>query len=490
MLMACYRATPDEAGRKSRARYLWLECRRKQGRLHGAWRGLGPEEEMFEMIARRLEDDQAWPKLSELIDDYGRSHPGDPVVIHWTARWCEGAKADAKLLELLEPWPAAADKLDAVQKSALKQQLIRACQRLGKKEAAWAMARKLAGEEENVLPLIFLHAAEEDVSQALDCMIRQDAGLYSRGQLYNDVELGKILREPKFLPLREQFPPDLPRTWPQSRSVLLLDAIPANPVQGWKQVLTQKLGPQVSVRDLKASPGAEFVILASSSNGRVILAGGKGKYYNPKSVSSVRVKNNALRASLQQHQAWLAIDVLEPEPDLEATKLCGQVTAALMGKECQAVSWDMRLALADEGARKRLATGPWNARSLESFGEHFRPERDEPSSPGDRLWNQQRLRSLKKLDGEFAAANGAGEFFVLIHVQAGHAVEQPWLKILRIQDSGQKERSFVCVVPTSSDNPLLPKLAPGEPVVIRSYEIRDWKHVSGGKFQFGRSAIK
>jgi len=35
---------------------------------------------------------------------------------------------------------------------------------------------------------------------------------------------------------------------------------------------------------------------------------------------------------------------------------------------------------------------------------------------------------------------------------------------------------------------LLPNLPPGEPVVVRVYEIRDWKHTSGAQTEFGRTA--
>lgn len=165
----------------------------------------------FHRIANQLAEDKDWEKLDKLLElSQGTVADADLLMVRLDQVWSR--LDDAKLIELLTPWPVAAMSKQSYLESTWRERMIRSLVRLHRWDEATEKAVVERQRFDNVWPLVMVLAAQRDAA-GIARLLDDDEDLarsWSVRDFATDPLLRPILVDDGFAELRKDRPLALP----------------------------------------------------------------------------------------------------------------------------------------------------------------------------------------------------------------------------------------------------------------------------------------
>jgi tetratricopeptide (TPR) repeat protein len=182
-------------------------ARFKSGRGLSAYDDIGPRKETFDQLAELFFGAGNADDLGKLVVAQRARDPDDADLPRW----------DVDVLWLRKDYATALAQLRSGEREFLDDEqgdvfwfmdrLVRALVRLGKHSDAVAAATSRSVDDFDTVVLVLAHAAAGDVEQTIKTFEQALKEGYDLSDLYEDEDLGPVLRSEKFRDLREKHPP-------------------------------------------------------------------------------------------------------------------------------------------------------------------------------------------------------------------------------------------------------------------------------------------
>jgi hypothetical protein len=478
----------DDDGLRSVCSWLKTDLYLASDKLSEALMLGGKPEEAFQRVASRLENEEDWDRLLELTDLHATVAPNKLSSLYYAtkARW---HKEDyAELTRNLTPWPT--DRLkDADQAwiTEITDLLVRSWLRQGKIDEARGVADLVRKEHGLELPLVLVELAAGNHEQVRELLATPRLGkdLFQR-QLHHDHELAPLLTEPEFAELRRRHALSRPNEYGQRTTTLVVFLKKPVDATRLKKELDGVLGgPGISATARAvASPEGESQrasLIVDLTPETLIITAASASYCQPKEIPEALNDDSPLRAALEQHAAWVAIDLVRPDrpgSSGDAEQLAQRLAAAFCDDSALAIFASnsrrsrQRLVLADAAARDELAAGKLLApadRALETHA-YLYESLERRSEIQKAAWPALR-RELRELADAARAENPAGHAMIRVRYTRGHAREDLWLNVIRSRRGEFRSEEFTGELTAASQ--LWPHLQAGERVRTTFYEPQE-----------------
>jgi hypothetical protein len=187
----------------SSARSAWVAARFDSGDAAGAYRDIEPKDETFEQLCNLSIFHERPEALRQVLQLHRESGADERQLLWWDAQLAWLVKDYPRTIELLERF--LAEHTDSDQSHALDQ-FIRSLVRSGQAERAAAIARDKSDQIEPLLRCLAYVAAADAaaVRVALEQCLEDG---WELSDLYEDEDLGPLLRSPAMHEIRQHFPP-------------------------------------------------------------------------------------------------------------------------------------------------------------------------------------------------------------------------------------------------------------------------------------------
>lgn len=447
----------------------------------------GAPQETFLRIAARLAELDDWTRVLSVAQLHAAAVPTDATSLYYAtrARWHLGQHD--QLIQNLTPWPK--DKLSSLDQAWVAEMgdlLVRSWLRSRPGEDARKAAELMREELGLSQPLVTAELKLGGHARAKELLADPLVGReFFLEQLQFDKEAATVLTDPEFTELRRRYALERPNDYGRfGASLVLLFEQPLEDA-AWREAFDRAAGDAASLaRDIPAAGNdstARTSRLVDLSVGTLILTAARSRYCDPTSVAvSELAGNSPLRKALEEHHAWLAIDLLFAEEQSAANELqlLGQKLAAeLAGKGALAIYAERprrgppQFLLADAAAREQLEAGAILAasKSGERSAVYLYEDSDEESSEEAQSaeW-QVRRRALRELSEGARVENSAGYARIRVQFLRGHARETLWLNVVRSKRGPYDSEAFIGEVTEGSQ--LWPHLRTGERVRLSAFE--------------------
>ncbi len=479
LLARGYKAATEEY-LKSQYRDERLNARIAAGNALSAYEDLEPAEEVFTALASRFSSDGQWSQLETLLGLHRTQHADDPQLLRWEAEMHWQRKDYERLIDLLDPWPEVlAHDPSSWQFSQLKDQLLKSYLRLDRLDEALEFFQSMYEESGESRALIIVHAAEKNLEETSRWMGEAKQRTYSLSSLYDDEDVGRIMRSKEFAPLREKYPPSLPLNEGAADIVLLLKQPIQLEAAQLRVTITGLSHGEVTMTEAPGFVGTKDIhgLVARSASGAVCVSAGDHRYTDDEPASDIQIQNQTLRQAIDEHTAWVAVQAIQfsGESDDATNARAHQIAAALLDENCLAVylaepsrilenSAATQAFLSAEQRAPNQPTPAGESNWLYYFGEL--------ETESTATWLDSRRR-FKALTAAFEERREGQRVFVKVALEVGVVAEPHWLEVKRIVRRDYNQKSIVCDFTT--DSSLIPYLTAGEPVSVEQYQIVDWK---------------
>ena len=329
-------------------------------------------------------------------------------------------------------------------------------------------------------PLLLVRIAQGEAAPVKELYSRLKPQLYHN--LAQDAELLPLLADSRFAEIRRENPFALPRETSRVSVVLFLRtplAFNADKLSA----LCQDAAPQ-RVHLLPSPERDRQTFLVAHSQGSMFITSGTSRYLAPAAEQEPlgAPQRSAVKSEIADHQAWLAIDLLDsaevlakPRGDQLAKRFLHRLLDdRLLNDNLLAVG------LAEEGGLMTLASrgaahpelllteNSWHDLVGSGTQVWWGPrvaQGDEPSSA-----------LTKKQIRAFAAAVAklpADQFAQLkVRLKLGHAEEDAWLKLRSIQ---RQDYGYTFSGELQEDSKIWPHLRAGERCTVNAWQVRETK---------------
>ncbi len=453
------------------------DLRMKSGRIVSALHEIKPAHETFEHLAGSLNRERRWAELASLLDAYRRIDASCPEILYWQAEMAWQQKNYRRLIQLAAPWPPrGADKLDRWNADRLGDYLVRSQLRVGRMQDARATGEAFYQQQGDPVPLVMACAAVGDVARTTKLMTQMLPQQYSIANLYNDRDVGHLLRSEKFLPLRQVCPPSL-QYFGDDTSVLLLLRKPRTPdAKQLRSALKPVLLAEPTITRLPSTvpdePATSLVLATPKWTCRLTF--GRDRYFD-EDFETPKLEDRALQQALADHRAWIAVNVSatgKADDDSQLHAAC-RAAAALLEDDVAAVHLESEgrlLSAADADVLRLDRPGEQLAKMGEEAWLHRQPAFEKDDEQRNTAKIRRDLRKYVTLADE---SDLPVECRVKARLQAGMTSEVHWLIVKRIRHSDYG--GITLIGQLSTDSVLRPELSRDEPLCVSMYEVLDWK---------------
>jgi hypothetical protein len=225
------------------------------------------------------------------------------------------------------------------------------------------------------------------------------------------------------------------------------------------RTITRESGDAPRISKLVDLPGGTLIVTARAA-----------PYCDEDDVSESLKESSPLRKAIAGHGAWIAIDLLVADPELElaaqklAAELCDEQALVVQGRLPR--RGFSQPVLADDAARGQLAAGTFLTADGDDRDSLYLYEAEaEEAEP--QPWPARR-KELRELADQARVENPAGHARVRVRLSRGHAEEDLWLNVVRSKRAPYRSEELYGEVTEPSQ--LWPHLAPGERIRIGFYE--------------------
>jgi tetratricopeptide (TPR) repeat protein len=209
-----------EDGDRQSVRYSLVEALYEQKRGHAAYTEFAGEPEVYSQLAWRFDTDKDLPGLRKLTELHRAKRPDDPAIKYWTAaaHW-QATEYEPAAKAYRDYLAATRDEKYAMHRWQAQSNLVRALVRLKKPADARTELRTF---QENFDPRLdaVIDGALGDAPAVLETMDKLMAkGTYQLRYLYDDPDLGPVLRSPAMKAVREKYPEPKPDPAPNGKPI-------------------------------------------------------------------------------------------------------------------------------------------------------------------------------------------------------------------------------------------------------------------------------
>jgi hypothetical protein len=459
----------------------------KSDNVSQAYMAGGAPQQAFLRIAARLAELDDWNRVLSVAQLHGAAVPADAAALYYAtkARWHLGQHD--QLIQNLTPWPK--DKLSSLDQAWVAEMgdlLVRSWLRSRPGEDARKAAELLRDELGLSLPLamVELKLGGHERAKALLSDPLMGREFFLR-QLQFDQECAAILTEPEFAELRLRYALERPSEYVRRSASLVLFLKQPLEEAVWREAFDRAAGDAaVLARDIPAADGdksARTSRLVELPGGTLIVTARAAAYHDPKSISMGELAaDSPLRKALEEHTAWIAIDLslAEEQTPAKALEQAGQKLAAeLLDKGALAIYVARprrglpQLLLSDVTTREQLENGSLSTESDSSEGGAvylYEASGEQSPAEGDASGWRKLQRALRELTAKARVENAAGHARIRLPFQRGHARETLWLNVVRSKRGHFGSEEFIGEVTEASQ--LWPHLRTGEHVRVSAFE--------------------
>ena len=426
-------------------------------------------------LAGQLERSEQWDKLRQLLDLYRTHQPSDIQLLLHEMKWSWHTRDYARIEALVPRW--VSEQWSGVQdyeQRWARETLVRSLLRQVRTAAAYGFAEQFQREHNEELPMLMTRIAQGNADEVKAIFSRAKGKLYYN--FVQDPELFPYLADSRFAELRREFPRDLPITSPRISVVLFLRE-PLT-VDAAKLQRLVPGGGQIEVMSIPSANNARHMFRIRHSDGSCFVTTEDSPYFRPDAAALLGIREgNEAKKLLKEHKAWVAIDLIDnpavqtaPQQDSFAKRL----VAALCDEKVLAIGFWQQAGTTilgtKEGARFDLLSPdrPWKD-WLPQGEDVWLPralglEQEEPSYAARRKAGRAFAAEVAKLPpGELAQAK--------VRLNFGHATEEPWLKVVRMEKEEYGGYRLFCEL--QSDSLIWPHLRSGEPCAVDWWSVKE-----------------
>jgi hypothetical protein len=461
----------------------------KSANIDQAYTTGGKPQEAFQRIASRLVELNDWEQLLDLAKVHGAAVPADAMSLYYAtkARWHLGLHD--QLIQTLTPWPKdKLNSLDQAWSAEIGELLVRSWLRGQASEEARKAAEMIRDELGLSQPLVIAELKLGNLQRAKELLADPLVGReFFQQELQFDAECASVLTEPEFAELRKRYALDRPTEYSRRSASLVLFLQQPLDEMVWREAFDLAAGDAAGLaREIPATghasgSGGRTGRLIELPGGTLILTASAAPYCDAKSVPADKLAaDSPLRKALDQHAAWIAIDLSladEQAPAKELEQAAQKLAAALATDGSLAIyaerprSAPPRFVLADAEVREQLASGVFLA--ADGASERGAIYLSESSTEGEaekaeiQEWPQRR-QALDELSDAARVENPAGHARVRVRFERGHAREELWLNVVRSKRGLYESEKLIGEL--TADSHLWPHLREGERIRLSAYE--------------------
>jgi tetratricopeptide (TPR) repeat protein len=365
---------------------------------------------------------------------------------------------------------------------------VRSLVQCGRAEAARTFAKLICDQCGKALPLLYIHARDHNLSEIERLLGEFGNDTWKISAVYNDSEIGAVLRSADSLALRRAFPPELPASIARSSVVFLLDEPPLRIADIVQSATSDIWGNNKTVEPLATplgmpSPQLVESWLVRAGAVRIIVTAGGERRFADAGTGVRRPQSETLADALERHRGWLSVRWLGSDRNQPAERSVDspvyRLAARLRNDHCLAVELspsNIFVVNSPEVGIKLEAEDPQT--ELAGLGETFwLPRQDafefEVSNQQDMAFS----RSLAKLDARFKNQSPDESFEIGILVRDDDVAEVLKLELDHVSRALYRGRMLRGTLKTNSH--LWPELAAGEPLSVFEHQLVEWSSMTG-----------
>jgi tetratricopeptide (TPR) repeat protein len=442
-----------------------------------AYRSAGDQRETFRRLVTDLANQEDWEHILELTAEA----PRRSTTLYWATKAHFGMGEFQQVVDSLTPWPYdRLGRVDGAQLAELCDMAVRSELRLGRLDAAQAAADRARDEYGLETPELAVMLAKGD-QQGLRALVNQPRigqSLFGR-QLYQDRDLAPLLVDAELGDVRRRYAIE----WPAEEgagnlSVVFMWQEPLAPAR-----LDSILGAVLPPADAEVVGDGRRTQMWTLTDAVLLVTAAEGRYVAKSEIPDFLAAKDRARSALEEHRAWIAIDVSASDrTDRQRVlplvqRLAGKLaaTGATAVYVSGAGGQRGRLTAIDSASMKKLSTDEFYG--LQTSGSSVSEVHLFPGEATDQEGSHfsDRVRELRRLADRARVLNADGHALVRARLKRGHSTEDVWLKVIRFQRLDEEEGQFIAEMTTASR--LWPFLHAGERVRLDFYEPLEVREV-------------
>ena len=256
-----------------------------------------------------------------------------------------------------------------------------------------------------------------------------------------------------------------------------------------KTQLAEALGDEVTVEKLPAAAPTRQTEswLVQVGADRFVVTTGDGRFSEDDIYVRQRLQNAALIEAMDNHLGWMTVTAFANGwgDDSQIIPTC-RMAMALQKDDLLAAFFKFNQKMTDDFEQlQALLEDMPTLKKLRDIGESTYLYRDDGSDDADDADDRSMRRRLKEFVDQFKSRQPDDEFAVQIDLHAGFARESRWIQVNDLRPNTYAGWQFIGEFTT--DSILYPEMQAGEPVVIGSYEITNWRYTHDGKQTLGQN---
>jgi hypothetical protein len=434
---------------------------------------------MFQVLASTFAHQGRYEELKSLVAKHRTRFPDDVA----TARWHKSLLvSDEDEAEFANVWFPKRDRFFeeeyfSWQTQDAAQQLVRVLLKTGRKDDALELAVRIKEEQQDLLPLILCHSAAGNIEETRNLIEERLAGDRTVDDLFDDEEMGPLLRSSAYAELRAEHPFTIPYSISENNVALLLKQLPEWDVAALQTMLSGLAGGPVTVTSLRNNVTASSQFVVASGDARLVIGLHEGKYTSPERVD---LPSEPLRAALDEHQAWVSLAGIRwarPKGQSDSRELVRDAAMHLLDESCLAI-WlvDQYRLLHNNEADRSAWSAAANALEQAQLAEHLNLYRN--PAPTDIVGQRAVTRAVRRLLRACENRAEDDQFTLAIDLEAGLASERLWMTLEKLEGEAYYPRYVGRLM---HDSLLVPALQAGERCQIEEYAIAALRFEHGGQ---------